>query len=159
MSLPNLLALLVLVIGVPLNLLVTWMLWRQSRAHPDLGVLRERLIASVAVLVLVVVFGLIFLNNDRLPPFLTTDTTRVVTRAVLFVVAVIPAVYWLILYRKSWRDASEIEERHEVRDAERDAVRDVERDTARDVARDVGRDAPRDLVRDTQVNEASNDDS
>lgn len=98
MSLPNLLATLVLVVGVPLNLLVTALLWRHSRDHPHIHVLGERFIAALSVLVLVVVFGLIFLNNDRLPPWLTTDVTKIITRFVLLGVATIPALYWLRLY-------------------------------------------------------------
>lgn len=100
MNIPNILAALVLVVGVPLNLLVTMMLWRQSRAHPRIGVLRERFIAELAVLVLVTVFAVIFFNNDTLPPPLDTDVTKLVTRLVMLGVAVIPALYWLVLYRR-----------------------------------------------------------
>lgn len=103
MNLPNILAIAVLVVGVPLNALVTVMLWRKSHAHPRIRVLRERLIAETAVLVLVIVFGLIFLNNDTLPPPLDTDVTKLVTRAVLLGVAVVPALYWLWLYGKAGR--------------------------------------------------------
>lgn len=100
MGLPNILAIAVLMVGIPLNALVTVMLWRASRTDPDILVLRERLIAAAAVLVLVITFGLIFLNNDALPPWLTTDVTKLVTRFVLLAVAVVPALYWLRLY---WR--------------------------------------------------------
>lgn len=159
MPLPNILALLVLFVGVPLNILVTLMLWRQSHDHPHITVLRERFIVAVAVLILVIVFALIFQNNDRMPPYLTTDVTKVVTRFVLFAVAVIPALYWLHLYRRSlWHERrveADIKQRNDTRDAARDLERDTERDTARDVARDVGRDAPRDLERDTRVDDAS----
>lgn len=100
MNLPNLLAVLVLVVGIPLNVLVTVMLWRRSHAYPRIRVLRERLIAETGVLVLTIVFGLIFLNNDALSPPLDTDVTKLVTRLVLLGVAVIPACYWLWLYRR-----------------------------------------------------------
>ena len=100
MNLPNILAVLVLVVGVPLNVLVTVMLWRRSHAYPRIRVLRERLITEEAILVLIIVFGLIFLNNDTLPPPLDTDVTKIVTRLVLLGVAVIPALYWLWLYRR-----------------------------------------------------------
>ena len=99
MNLPNVLAILVLVVGVPLNLLVTWRLLSRSRAAPRLLVLRERLITAVAVLILVIVFALIFFNNDQMPPWLSTDITKLVTRAVMLGVAIIPALYWLYLYR------------------------------------------------------------
>lgn len=96
----NILAVLVLVVGVPLNLLVTVLLWRRSHDNPRILVLRERLIVEVGVLLLTIVFGLIFLNNDSLPPPLSTEITKLVTRAVLLGVAVIPALYWLWLYRR-----------------------------------------------------------
>lgn len=97
---PELIAVLVLVIGVPLNLLVTVLLWRAYRANPGVRVLRERLVVEVAVLLLVLVFGLIFINNDRLYPPFDTDATKLITRLTMLAIAVIPACYWLILY---WR--------------------------------------------------------
>lgn len=100
MSLTSALATLVLVVGVPLNVLVTVLLWRQALTHPDVLVLRDRLIAAISVLVLVIVFALIFLNNDTLPPWLATDTTKVITRFVVLGVAVVPALYWLGLWWK-----------------------------------------------------------
>lgn len=101
MNLPNILAILVLVIGLPLNVAVALLLYRRSRAFPNIRVLRERFIVELGVLILVVVFGLIFLNNDTLPPPLDTDITKIVTRAVLLIVAVFPACYWLVLYWRS----------------------------------------------------------
>jgi small neutral amino acid transporter SnatA (MarC family) len=98
-SLPTILGALVLVIGAPLNLYVTFKLWRLSRERPQLRVLRERALVAFAVLVVVVVFGLIFLNNDLDAPILTFDQTKLYTRAVMLFVAVGPASYWLYLYR------------------------------------------------------------
>lgn len=100
MNWPNVIALMVLVIGVPLNVAVTLLLWRTYHQAPRNMVLRERFIAEVMVLALVVVFGFIFLNNDTLPPPLDTDVTKLVTRLMLLTIAVVPAVYWLYLYRK-----------------------------------------------------------
>lgn len=97
---PNVIALLVLLIGVPLNVAVTWILWRTYRANPNIRVLRERLVVEIAVLILVVVFGFIFLNNDALPPPLDTDATRIITRLTVLGLAVVPALYWLWLW---WR--------------------------------------------------------
>lgn len=99
MNIYSLLALIVLIIGVPLNLLVTGMLWQRHKVSPTNRVLRERFITAAVVLVLVVVFGLIFVNNDRLPPPLDTDVTKLITRLAFLGLAVIPAGYWLILYR------------------------------------------------------------
>lgn len=97
---PEVVAVLVLVIGVPLNALVTFLLWRAYRANPKIRVLRERLVVEVAVLLLVIVFGLIFLNNDRLYPPFDTDATKLITRLTMLGLSTIPACYWLILY---WR--------------------------------------------------------
>lgn len=99
MTLPTVLALLVLGIGVPLNLYVTLKLLRLSRASPELKVLRERAVVAVAVLLLIVVFGLIFLNNDLVPPPLSFGDTKLLTRMAMLIVAVGPASYWLWLYR------------------------------------------------------------
>jgi len=92
-------ALAVLVIGIPLNVIVTVRLWRLSRANPELRVLRERAIVATAVLVVVVVFSAIFLNNDLVPPPLAFDQTKFLTRLAMLVVSVVPASYWLMLYR------------------------------------------------------------
>lgn len=94
----NVIAILVLVVGVPLNVLVSALLWRTWRAHPDVKVLRERLIVALVVLLIVVVFGLIFVNNDTIPPWLDLGATKVVTRFSTLALAVLPACYWLWLY-------------------------------------------------------------
>ncbi len=99
MSLPSILGLLVLIVGVPLNLYVTLKLWRLSRERPELRVLRERAIVAAAVLFVVIVFGLIFVNNDLDAPVLTFDQTKLYTRAAMFLVAIVPGSYWLYLYR------------------------------------------------------------
>lgn len=97
---PEVIAILVLVIGVPLNVLVTILLWRTYRAHPTYRLLRERLVVEIAVLLMVVVFGLIFLNNDSaIPPF-DLGATKLITRWAVLGLATIPACYWLALY---WR--------------------------------------------------------
>lgn len=100
MNWPNVVALIVLAIGVPLNIAVTLLLYRAYRQRPNNRVLRERFVAELAVLVLIVVFVIVFLNNDSLIPLITTETTKLVTRLVMLAVAVIPASYWLYLYRK-----------------------------------------------------------
>lgn len=100
MDVPQLLGVLVLVVGVPLNLIVAVLLWRAVRARPSLRVLRERLVAEVAVLLTVIVFGLIFLNNDTTAPPLPVDLTKLITRSVMLFVAIVPALYWLRLFRR-----------------------------------------------------------
>ena len=94
------LGLLTLVIGVPLNLIVVLTLLRKSRARPDLLVLAERFVTALAILVLVTIYGLIFVNNDTIPPWFDLATTKIVTRVVMLVVAVVPAAFWLWIYRK-----------------------------------------------------------
>jgi hypothetical protein len=98
-NVPSLLAVLVVVVGVPLNLYVTRKLWGLSRSKPEVRVLRERALVSAVVLLIVAVFGLIFLNNDTVPPILGLDVTKIVTRLAIVVLAFVPAAYWLILYR------------------------------------------------------------
>lgn len=99
MTVDELLGRLVLLIGVPLNLYVTAKLLVLARSQPTFRVLRERAIVAVCVLLVVVVFGLIFLNNDTIPPFFGTDTTKIITRIAVLIVATVPALYWLRLYR------------------------------------------------------------
>lgn len=97
----ELLGLLTLVIGVPLNLLVVILLLTKTRQRPDLLVLRERFVTALLVLLLVAVFGLIFVNNDTIPPWFDTGATKIITRVTMLIVAVVPATFWLWLY---WRD-------------------------------------------------------
>lgn len=96
----NLLGLLTLLIGVPLNLAVVVMLGSRSRARPELLVLRERFVTALALLVLVLIFGLVFVNNDTIPPWLDLATTKIVTRFTMLVAAVVPAAMWLWIYRR-----------------------------------------------------------
>lgn len=100
---PNLIGLLTLVIGVPLNLAVVLLLLMKSRQRPDLQVLRERFVVALATLGLVTIFGLIFVNNDTIPPWFDLAATKLITRLTMLVVGVVPAVYWLVLYLKARR--------------------------------------------------------
>lgn len=99
MTIAHFLALLTIVVGVPLNLYVAVKLWRLSRQSPDLMVLRERTVVAVAVLFIVIVFSLIFINNDMTPPPILFESTKVLTRGAMLIVAIIPASYWIRLYR------------------------------------------------------------
>lgn len=99
MTLAGFLALVVLLVGVPLNLYVTVRLWMLHRASPEIKVLRERAIVAAVVLFTVIVFGLIFVNNDQALPLLAGEATKLITRGVLLALAIIPALYWLRLYR------------------------------------------------------------
>ena len=101
MTPPTVLSLLVLFIGVPLNLYVTVYLWRLSRSAPRVRVLRLSAVSSTVVLIVVAVYGLLFVNNDFVPPPLAFEDTKLVTRFAMLVLAIIPAAYWLNLYRRS----------------------------------------------------------
>lgn len=83
---------------MPLNWIVVVKLWRLYQAEP-VPILRERVIVAVAVALIVTVFALIFVNNDLTPPIVGFDDTKIVTRSVMFVAAVVPPLYWLRLYR------------------------------------------------------------
>lgn len=43
--------------------------------------------------------GLIFVNNDRPIPPLSVEATKIITRSLTLVLAIVPAVAWLRLYR------------------------------------------------------------
>ena len=101
MSLPSVLAVLVLLLGVPLNLYVTIRLRRISRENPRIPLVRFQYIVSSLVLLTVVVFGVIFVNNDLPPPPpLGFAETKLFTRGVLLVLSIVPAAYWLHLTRE-----------------------------------------------------------
>jgi len=98
LQIANLLAIAVLFIGAPLNWYVTWRLWQLHRVNPEIRVLRERGIVATVVSLTVTLFGLIFLNNDALPPPFSIEVTKILTRFAMLMIAVVPAVYWLWLY-------------------------------------------------------------
>lgn len=94
-----LLSLAVFYVAMPLNWYVVWKLRRRSKQRPRLTVLRERWIAALAVALMVTVYSLIFINNDLPTPVLSFAVTKLFTRASLLLAAIIPALYWLKLYR------------------------------------------------------------
>jgi len=98
MTVPTMLAVLVLVVGVPLNVYVTAHLWRLSLVSPRIKVLRERAIVSTFVLIIVLLFGLVFVNNDMPSPVLPFDETKLFTRLAMLTLAIVPALYWLRIY-------------------------------------------------------------
>ena len=93
------LGLLVLVVGVPLNVVATYLLLRKYREARHLRVLRERVVVAVITTVSVLFFGLVFVNNDQPIPPLDVDTTKWITRSVMLALAVIPAASWILIYR------------------------------------------------------------
>lgn len=100
MTLPELLALMVIVVAAPLSWLVAVLLWRLSRSAPDIRVLRADAVAALGLAILVSVFGLIFHNNGMQDPFFNTTETQVITRGMLLIASVASALYWLHLYRR-----------------------------------------------------------
>jgi hypothetical protein len=103
MELTEWLGLLTLVIGVPLNVAATLLLLRKSREAPHLRVLRERFLVAVVTTVAVLLFGLIFVNNDQTVPPLDLETTKWITRLAMLGLAVIPAAGWILVWRKLGR--------------------------------------------------------
>jgi hypothetical protein len=99
MSLPHWLALATLLIGVPLNVYVTWSLWQLSRKSWNV-VLRERAVAASFVLIVVALYGFVFVNNDITPPPIDFEATKYLTRFGMLAVALVPALYWLRLFRR-----------------------------------------------------------
>ena len=87
-----------LVVTAPVVIFVAWELRLAARERPYLKVLRERSFVQVVLAGIVVVFALVFTNNDApIPPF-DTQTTRVITRTMILL-AIVPSLYWLRLYR------------------------------------------------------------
>lgn len=100
MAVPDLSVLLayLVIIAVPAHWIVVGALWRLLRARPDNLVLRDRFLVAVFLASLVTMFGLVFINNDIIPPPFTVDQTRVVTRTMVLL-SIVPSLYWLWLYR------------------------------------------------------------
>lgn len=101
MELTAWLGLAVLVVGAPLNVLAAWLLLQKSRQAPHLRVLRERYTLAVITTLLVIIFGVIFVNNDQDVPPLADTATKLITRALMLVMAVVPAASWIRLYHSS----------------------------------------------------------
>jgi hypothetical protein len=98
-TLPEILALLVIVVAAPLNWAVALLLWRLSLAAPRIRALRANAIAALALATIVSVFAAIFVNNGLETPVLGPQETQLVTRGALLILAVVPAAYWLAFYR------------------------------------------------------------
>lgn len=92
-----------LLFGVSLNMFVTILSYRKHHKAPYLRVLQERFITSLVLTVVILFFGLIFVNNDQEIPPLGLDATKLITRFAMLALAIIPAVGWILLYRKSER--------------------------------------------------------
>lgn len=101
MTAVNLLVDAIILVALPLNWIVTALLWRVSLRSPDVGVLRERAGAALAVSLILTVFTFVFLNNDLDDPILQGDDLKIVTRSVMLVLSVVPALLWLRLYRSA----------------------------------------------------------
>lgn len=101
MTLAEFLGVLPLVIGVPLNLVVTVLLLRSALERPRLWMLFERFVSAVFVLVLTVSFAIVFRSNDLDVPFLDPEVARIWTRAAVDAVSIVPALFLLWLnYRR-----------------------------------------------------------
>lgn len=102
MTLSSLLAILVVAVAAPLSWTVAVMLWRLSRATPQLRmnrVMRAQAWSAFGLAIIVTVFAFVFVNNEQAVPPLDPDQTRILTRGVLLLVSVVSSAYWLNLYR------------------------------------------------------------
>lgn len=99
MNIPMILATLVVFVALPLNWLVVALLLRLLRKQPYNRLLRDRFLVAAMLALVVTVFAGVFVNNDRLPPPLTLAQTQVLTRLSILTL-VVPAIYWLTLYRR-----------------------------------------------------------
>ena len=100
MPVPELLGLGVLIVGVPLNLYVVMMLRRLRQEEPN-PVLDVLLVLWVLVLIIAAIFGLIFVNNDTVPPPLDVLSTKIITRSIVLALVTVPAVSLIVAYRRS----------------------------------------------------------
>lgn len=98
MTIAQILGILTPTVGVPLLALASLVLWRTVRKYHN-PVTRVQAIGVNVVLLHAFVFGLIFLNNDQPVPWLDLATTKIITRGIEFVEAVVVAVtvLWLFL--------------------------------------------------------------
>lgn len=100
MTFPDLLAWLNVFIAVPIAWAVAIMLFRVSRSQPDNGVLRERFFGQVMLVAVVSIFAIVFINNGMEEPRpMGLTQTQIVTRLAILSLT-LPALYWLVLYRK-----------------------------------------------------------
>lgn len=102
MELTVFLAWAVLLVGVPLNALAAYLLLRASRERPQLRVLRERCVVAVVTTLVVLFFGVIFVNNDREVPWLGLDATKLITRTAMLVMALVSGGGWLWVYFRAF---------------------------------------------------------
>lgn len=101
MTLPDFLAVAVVLVAVPLNLFVTGLLLRLSWSAPNTLVLRAQALAWVSLTIIVTVFAVVFVNNGLDEPPLDSTATMLLTRGTLLVFSVLPAAYWLhVVWRR-----------------------------------------------------------
>lgn len=98
MELSTFLAWATLLLAVPISAIVAYLLYHQWRQAPKLRFLRERFVSAVALTVLWLFFGLIFVNNDQTIPPINLDATKILTRAVLLIVSLVSSSVWLWAY-------------------------------------------------------------
>jgi hypothetical protein len=103
MAVTEILGWVILIVCVPLNVVATFLLYKTYRQASHLRVLRERCIVAAITTLLVLVFGLIFVNNDQPFPPLNLAATKVLTRVVMLLMATVPAIGWILLYRSIGR--------------------------------------------------------
>lgn len=91
-----------LLVAVPLNVFAAVTLRRAWREKRDQQMLKERYVVAVVTTLVVLFFGVIFVNNDQTIPPIGVEATKVVTRAAMLWLSLVLAGGWLWTYR-SWR--------------------------------------------------------
>lgn len=99
-SVPQIEAWLVIFVAAPVMWLVVLRLGRALRRQPDNGALRVTVLAIAWMAGLLTVFGLVFINNDIIPPPIGVAGTQVITRTYALT-ALLIGLYFLWLYRDS----------------------------------------------------------
>ncbi len=96
---PDILAGFVIFLEVPVLGLIALMLARRAIRRSELHGLRGDAFASIVLVLVVIVFAGIFLNNGMEEPILDLYATRILTRGALLALLP-PALNWLWIHRK-----------------------------------------------------------
>jgi hypothetical protein len=90
---------LLVILSLPLNLYVIRRMFKESKAIPRNKVLKHDIVVAGCVILFIIVYGSIFVNNDQAVPPLSLAATKIITRVVALVIAYAPAGVWAWMYR------------------------------------------------------------
>lgn len=97
-SLPEILKWLVIFVEVPIMGIVAIRLLLLLRLRPTNLVLKDRFLVTVTLIIVVIIFAAVFLNNNMEIPPLGMYQTQVLTRAAILSL-MLTSIYWLWVYR------------------------------------------------------------